>query len=276
MKYLVLGSAGQIGAALTQYLRSIGHTVHEFDIVNTPKEDLRIAGNPLLAKRMADSDFVFFLAFDVGGSTYLAKYQKTFEFVSNNVKLMDATFDALKKRGTPFLFASSQMSNMSYSSYGSLKAVGEFYTRILGGILVKFWNVYGVENDPEKTHVITDFIAKARDTRLIDMMTDGTEERQFLYSVDCSEALHALSGRYAEIPRDRELHVTNFEWSTVLQVAGLVAEHFPGTRIAPAKAADSVQKNKRNEPDPYILGYWKPKTSLKQGIAELVRHYTKT
>jgi nucleoside-diphosphate-sugar epimerase len=275
MKYLVLGSAGQIGAALTQHLRSKGHTVHEFDIVNTSKEDLRIAGNPLLAKRMADSDFVFFLAFDVGGSTYLAKYQKTFEFVSNNVKLMDATFDALKKKGTPFLFASSQMSNMSYSSYGSLKAVGEFYTRILGGILVKFWNVYGVENDPEKTHVITDFIAKARDTRVIDMMTDGTEERQFLYSVDCSEALHALSGRYAEIPRDRELHVTNFEWSTVLQVAGLVAEHFPGTRIVAAKAADSVQKNKRNEPDPYILNYWKPKTSLKQGIAELARHYTK-
>jgi nucleoside-diphosphate-sugar epimerase len=275
MRYLVLGSAGQIGAELTQYLRGIGHTVHEFDIVNAPAEDLRISKNCALAERMADSDFVFFLAFDVGGSTYLAKYQSTYEFVSNNVKLMDSTFDALKMRGTPFLFASSQMSNMSHSSYGSLKALGEFYTRILGGILVKFWNVYGVENDPEKTHVITDFICKARDTRVIDMMTDGTEERQFLYSLDCSEALLALSGRYSEIPRNKELHVTTFEWSTVLHVAGLVAEHFPGTRIVPAKSADHVQKNRRNEPDPFILNYWKPRTPLKQGIAELARHYAK-
>jgi hypothetical protein len=29
---------------------------------------------------------------------------------------------------------------------------------------------------------------------------------------------------------------------------------------------DDVQKDKRNEPDPFILGYWKPKIGLKSGI----------
>lgn len=35
MKYLVLGSAGQIGSALSGYLGNQGHEVLEFDIVNS-------------------------------------------------------------------------------------------------------------------------------------------------------------------------------------------------------------------------------------------------
>ena len=50
------------------------------------------------------------------------------------------------------------MSNMSYSPYGLLKNIGEKYTEILGGLVVKFLNVYGIEKDLKKSHVITDFI----------------------------------------------------------------------------------------------------------------------
>ena len=96
------------------------------------------------------ADFVHFLAFDVGGSTYLAKYQNTFDFIHNNMKLMTNTFELLREYNKPFIFASSQMSNMSFSIYG-LKAMGERYARVLGGLTVKFWNVYGIEHDPEKT-----------------------------------------------------------------------------------------------------------------------------
>ena len=75
--------------------------------------------------------FVFFLAFDVGGSRYLKKYQHTFDFINNNTHLMAQAFDALNKYNKPFVFASSQMSNMSYSPYGVLKRVGELYTKSL-------------------------------------------------------------------------------------------------------------------------------------------------
>ena len=34
MKILVLGSEGQIGSYLTEYLREKGHEVTEFDVVN--------------------------------------------------------------------------------------------------------------------------------------------------------------------------------------------------------------------------------------------------
>jgi nucleoside-diphosphate-sugar epimerase len=270
MHSLVLGSAGQVGSALTAYLKKNGHTVSEFDIVNDKGQDLRIHQNALLDTLVKEADFVFFLAFDVGGSRYLAQYQDTFDFIDNNTALMLNTFRALKKHGTPFMFASSQMSNMSYSSYGRAKALGESYARILGGITVKFWNVYGIEHDLAKSHVITDFILKAKDTGLIDMLTDGTEERQFLHADDCCRALVTLAEHYADISRDQELHITSFEWTTILEIAHIIAAEFPGTKVIPATAKDVVQKNKRNEADPFILEYWKPTFDIRSGIKDII------
>ena len=221
---------------------------------------------------MQECDFVYFLAFDVGGSRYLKKYQHTFDFTDNNIKLMTNTFSSLKKHKKPFIFASSQMSNMDYSPYGSQKRLGEHYTSLLGGLVVKFWNVYGIENDLEKAHVITDFILKAKDNKLIDMMTDGNEERQFLYAEDCSKALDTVRNNYYNINRERELHITNHKWDSILNVANAVVEHFPAD-IIPSTNKDDVQKGKRNEPDPYILDFWTPKTSLQEGIEIICKHY---
>jgi nucleoside-diphosphate-sugar epimerase len=269
MKYLVLGSRGLIGSALTKYIWKRGDEAIEFDIVNSPKEDLRIPDNPLLRKRMELADFCFFLAFDVGGSRYLRAYQHTFDFLSNNVRIMENTFRCLKEMRKPFIFASSQMSNMSYSPYGVLKLLGEYYTKSLNGIVVKFWNVYGPEHNFEKVHVITDFILKARKNRVINMLTDGTEKRQFLYVDDCCECLLILAEKYNQIPRDKELHITSFKWHTIREVAEIVAKLYPGTKIIPGKGTDEVQRGRQNEPDPFILNYWQPKTSLEEGIRKV-------
>lgn len=276
MKYLVLGSSGQIGSALVKKIQeNPNHTAFEFDIENTREQDLRINNNPLLDQIVKDSDFIFFLAFDVGGSRYLKTYQDTYDFVSNNMKLMDQTFQTIKKHNKPFIFASSQMANMSYSNYGLLKSLGEKMTSILGGLVVKFWNVYGLEHDASKFHVITDLIIKAAKTGMIDLMTDGTEVRQFLYADDCSECLILLSEKYQEISRNEQLHITNFEWTSVLDIASEIAKHFPDSKVIPNTRKDDVQLNKRNEADPYILTHWKPRTALSDGIAFIVTEMKK-
>ncbi len=274
MKYLVLGSAGQIGGHLSGFLRQQGDTVLEYDLVTSPEQDLR-KPSKLLIERMEQADFVVFLAFDVGGARYLKTYQHTFEFVSNNVKLMDNAFDALKLTRKPFIFASSQMSNMSYSSYGVLKALGEYYARSLNGLIVKFWNVYGVEHDPEKWHAITDFIRKAQTKGRVEMMTDGHEMRQFLYADDCCKALRLLSRpeTYATMSREANLHITNFEWASILEVAQLVGEMMQ-VPVVPGQSADVVQKDLRNEPDRFLLQYWQPETSLREGIAHVIKAMT--
>ena len=154
MKVTILGSSGQVGAYLTEYLRAKGHIVVEFDIVNHDSQDMTRIPNINLTDALNDTDFCFFLAFDVGGSRYLQKYQHTYEFINNNARLMANAFGELHRYNVPFVFASSQMSNMSYSPYGVMKRVGELYTEAMKGLIVHFWNVYGIEHDFEKSHVI--------------------------------------------------------------------------------------------------------------------------
>ena len=107
MKVAVLGSSGQIGAYLTEHLSKKGHLVREFDIANNTYEDMTHIPNTFLRNVIMDSDFVFFLAFDVGGSRYLKKYQHTYDFINNNTRIMANTFDLLKTYNKNFVFALS-------------------------------------------------------------------------------------------------------------------------------------------------------------------------
>ena len=273
MKITILGSSGQIGAYLTEYLRNKGHYVTEFDKNNSTHEDMTTIPNPFLRNAIIDSDFVFFLAFDVGGSRYLKKYQHTFKFIDNNARMLAGAFQHLAEYGKPFIFASSQMSSMSYSPYGVMKRVGELYTRSLGGLIVKFWNVYGIEKDHDKAHVITDFIRKGFETGVIDMLTDGTEQREFLYAEDCCEALESVMEQYTEHNSDSELHITSFQSTTILEIGKIIQGLFKsqGKKITlnPAQAKDEVQKDARNEANPYIKKWWKPRTSIEDGIEKI-------
>jgi len=269
----VLGSSGQIGAYLSEYLSKKGHIVREFDIVNGEHQDMTHIPNVYLRNAIMESDFVFFLAFDVGGSRYLKKYQNTFDFVNNNTRLMANAFGLLQEYDKPFVFASSQMSNMSYSPYGTLKRVGELYTESLGGLIVKFWNVYGIEKDHDKAHVITDFIRKGFEEGDFEMMTDGEESRQFLYAEDCCEGLEAVMKNYDEFYANDPLHITNFDYTSIREVAIIIENEFKligkPINILPGEASDSVQLDKRNEADRFIEKYWSPKTDLETGIAKV-------
>ena len=275
----ILGSSGQIGAYLTQYLTEKGYLVREFDIANGQHEDMTHIPNPFLRNLIMDSDFVFFLAFDVGGSHYLKKYQHTFKFIDNNTRMMANAFGYLSEYKKPFVFASSQMSNMSYSPYGVMKRVGELYTKSLGGLIVKFWNVYGIEHDMEKAHVITDFIHKGFKTGVINMMTDGTEQREFLYAEDCCEALEQVMLEYSEFTSDSELHITSFRSTTILEIAKIIQGIFKanGKTVAVEKAQtkDEVQKDARNEANPFIRKWWKAKTSIEDGIEKVFEEIKK-
>jgi nucleoside-diphosphate-sugar epimerase len=193
---------------------------------------------------------------------------------------MANVFQWLKEYRKPFVFASSQMSNMSYSPYGVLKRVGELYTQTLQGLTVKFWNVYGVETDNEKSHVITDFIRRGFEEGEFEMMTDGTEERQFLYAEDCCEALETIMECYSDFKSTDPLHITSFKSESIKNVAAIIQGQFNligkyDVKIKPGIAKDNVQLDKRNEADSYIHGWWIPKTSLENGIRKVFLEMSK-
>ena len=281
-KITILGSSGQIGAYLIEYLRNKDYNVTGIDLVDGHENDLRVTPNSYVESKIKDADFVFFLAFDVGGSRYLKKYQHTFDFNNNNTRMMANTFRLLNKYKTPFVFASSQMSNMSYSPYGVMKRVGELHTTALKGLTVKFWNVYGIEKDMEKAHVITDFIRRGFEEGEFEMLTDGTEQRQFLYAEDCCEALETVMDCYSDFKPTDPLHITSFNTTSINEIAAIIQGQFNmieryDVKIKPGIAKDSVQMDKRNEADTYITGWWLPKTSIDNGIVkvfkEMKKHY---
>ena len=277
-KILILGSEGQVGLHLKSYLKSKNYNVMGFDIVEKNNQDLRKFNNKLLISKIKKSDFIYFLAFDVGGSRYLKKYQNTFEFLSNNIRIMENTFTLVKKFKKPFLFASSQMSNMTYSNYGILKNLGEKYSQILDGLVVKFWNVYGIEHDLNKSHVITDFILKGIKKKEINMLTDGQEVRDFLYAEDCCIGLERIMLKYKEIKRlKKSIDLTSTKYVKIIYVANIIKKLLLKKnikiKIIPSKLKDSVQLNKKNKADRYLFKFWKPKFSLEEGISRVIDNY---
>jgi nucleoside-diphosphate-sugar epimerase len=264
MTFLVLGSSGQIGAQLTKHLQQHGHQVVEWDIANNPQQDLRIYNHELL-DIMNNCDFVFYLASDVGGAKYLEQHQESYSFINNNLEIMCNTFKMLNFCNKPFIFTSSQMAELTHSTYGQLKLIGEKMTNSIGGLVVRMWNVYGQEKDIEKSHVITDFIRMAKTKNKITMKTDGKESRQFLYAEDCANCLLTLATQYDTLNKSKNYHITNFKWTTIFEIAQIVSK-LANCEIEIGIKKDKTQMNAMNSADNYILNFWKPTTSLEDGI----------
>jgi nucleoside-diphosphate-sugar epimerase len=276
---LILGSEGQIGGHLADFFKQKkNYNIIKFDLVLGKTYDLRQTNNKSLERKIKSSDFIFFLAFDVGGSRYLKKYQRTYEFLMNNLFIMGNVFKLIKKYNKKFIFASSQMSNMDSSPYGTLKKLGEDITESLNGIYVKFWNVYGIEKDLNKSHVITDFILMALKDKKIKMLTSGKESREFLYADDCSMGLFTIMNKFTFfIKQKKELHLTTSKRIKIIEIAKIIKKILSKRNIyisiKPSNKKDELQNNINNVANKFLLKYWKPSKSIDQDIEKIINYY---
>jgi nucleoside-diphosphate-sugar epimerase len=270
MKYLVIGSDGKIGRHLVNLLKSNKEDVIGFDIKNGNEFDLR-KNNTLLKELLDWADFVYFLAFDIGGSVYIQNNQHSFAHIHNNISIMKETFEQLKYFKKPFIFTSSEMADLRFSTYGLLKSIGDCYVKSMDSIITKLWNVYCIEPiRTEKSHAVNDFIYMAKKFNKITLRTNGKEERQLLYGSDCAECLYILSKKYDDIDRNKEIHISSFEWISMLDTANVVASLFNNAPVIPSNNTDPTHKNVKIDPNTYVLDFWKPKTSLINGIKEII------
>ena len=275
---LILGSEGQIGGHLVDYLKKKNYNIIKFDIVLGQSDDLRNPNNKKLEKKIKISDFIFFLAFDVGGSRYLKKYQKTYSFLINNLFIMANVFKLISKHKKKFIFASSQMSNMDFSPYGTLKRLGEDLTKSLNGVYVKFWNVYGIEKDLGKSHVITDFILMGLKNKKINMLTSGKESREFLYADDCSAGLYIIMNKFNFfLKQNKEFHLTSSKKIKIIEIAKIIKKILSKRKIIitikPSLKKDELQNNINNKANKFLVKYWKPEISIEKGIEKIINYY---
>lgn len=219
---LVLGGSGTIGSALCKYLKSKKEKVINLDLKNgfdLRKDELTPYKNV---------DYVWFLAWDVGGAKYLTNKENFYNILNNNTLITQRTFSFLKKYRIPFMFTSSQLATPD-NIYGLTKLMGEEWTKLLDGQLVKLWNVYGWEDPGEKSHVITDMVLKGITENKIQLLTNGEEERQFIYIDDCVRNMYAIRES-----QTKDVDLTNNQWIKIIQVANLIGRKL-NVPVIPAK-----------------------------------------
>lgn len=193
MENLVLGSEGFVGGYLCDYLERKGEIVVRFDIKRSNMEDVRFASLPL-----NDVDRVYFLAWDVGGAKYLYREDNQLHQLKWNMAILQNVMPQLEESKVPFIFTSSQLAEDN-TVYGVTKKLGEFWTKQIGGCFIRLCNMYGANEEiSERSHVVSDFVNQARAGE-IQMLSDGSEKRQFLHLEDVCDAMYEMRGKWTSI-----------------------------------------------------------------------------
>ena len=257
IRNLVIGSEGFVGKPFCRYLESLGEEVVRYDIKCSEEEDARFA-----VLDLSHIDRVYFLAWDVGGAKYL--YRKDVQFVQLewNLKLLSNVMEQLREVPRDFLFVSSQLAEECDTVYGVTKRLGEVWTKLLNGVRVRLWNVYGpMEAHTERSHVVSDFVYQAVHKGEIRMLTDGEEIRQFIHINDVCKGFHTALANRVEGVYD----VTSFEWTRVRDVADIIAE-YTGARVIAGERSGSTPLT----PIKGKINNWYPSISLRDGLKQMV------
>lgn len=257
---LVIGADGFVGTPLCRYLEDRGERVFRFDLKRGAHEDARVVRLDL-----ETTDRVYLLAWEVGGAKYLYRDDIQFVQLDSNLRLMLNVFPQLQKARIPFLFVSSQLAQEVDTVYGATKRLGEVWTRLLGGVRVRLWNVYGAFEPPsERSHVVADFVWQALHHGEIRMLTTGEELRQFVFIDDACRAFHqALQQRLAGV-----YDVTSFEWVRVRRVADVIAE-LTGVKVVRGELHGSTPITQMCDKVPD----WTSMVALEEGLARTVALY---
>jgi nucleoside-diphosphate-sugar epimerase len=260
MNVLVLGSEGLVGTSLCNELKRNGYTVIHWDISLSVDHDLSNIVNIQKLKHVIDKvDFVFFLAYDVGGAKYISDVN--FSFINRNIMIMFNTFNLLENKSLSLLRVRCIIWKV-FMVHSNTWVSNILHTLV--DYLHGFGNVYGPEPYSERSHVITDMIHKWKKNGYIDLMTSGEEERQFLHTDDCARCLITVMEKYDEILKSSKyVDITSFEWSKINEVAKLICDD---VRVTDIKI---TTHDRKNEPNSFILKYWKPVISLSEGITSL-------
>lgn len=248
-KNLVLGGSGAIGTALCRHLNFKNETIINLDI----KEGFDLRKESL--EDFKNVDYVWFLAWDVGGAKYLNAKKNQLSIIRNNTLICQNVFSFLEETGIPFMFTSSQLA-ADDNTYGMTKLLGEYWTNLLQGQIARFWNVYGWETPGERSHVIPDLIMQAITKKKISLFTSGDEERQFIYMKDCVENLYL-----ARESKLKNIHLTNGSWVKIKDIATLIGNNFN----VPVHFGTEKGYEKKIDPD-FTHSVFKWKTSLEKGI----------
>lgn len=241
-KIFIAGHRGLVGSAIVEVLKERGYK----NILTKTRDELDLLDQNMVSDFMQSEkpDVVFVAAAKVGGihanNTYRA------DFIAENIQIQNNVILSAKQadvRKLVFLGSSciyprncSQPMKEQYLLTGELEYTNRPYAiaKIAGLEMVntirqqygKDWfsvmptNLYGPGDNfhPENSHVLPALIrrfeeAKQSNAKLVTIWGTGTPKREFMYSIDCANAIVSL----AEHPNLQEAFDRHFDgrWSHI-------------------------------------------------------------
>ena len=250
-----------------------------------------------MAKRVAGREVIFHLAAQV---SHVMSLSNPYPDIDINIKGTATLLEACRKRNPDALVvrsgtrgqygravrlpvseeAPADPRGLYEISQLSAEMICRTYTRIHGirTVPLRLTNIYGPRAQMKHSHfgVVNWFVRLALEGRPIPLFGSGKILRDFVYVDDCVEALR----RAAEEPSavGEIINVGNDRASTFLEVAQILSELVPGTRI---EFTDFTAERKAQEPGDFVsdiskigrlLG-WRPKMELREGLRRTVAFY---
>jgi nucleoside-diphosphate-sugar epimerase len=85
---------------------------------------------------------------------------------------------------------------------------------------------------------------------------------------------------FTDFKPEDPLHITSFHSNSIREIANIIQGCFGligkyDVKINSGLAKDSVQQDKRNTADTYILNWWIPKTTIEVGIRKVFEEMRK-
>lgn len=293
-KIYIAGHRGMVGSGIVRCLQNQGFTNI---ITRTSKQlDLRNQQAVMDFYALEKPEYVVLAAAKVGGilanSTYRAEFLHDNLAIQNNI-IHQAYTHKVKKLlflGSSCIYPkmAPQPLKEDYLLTGPLEPTNEPYAiaKITGIKMCEAYrdqygcnfisamptNLYGINDNyhPENSHVLPALIrkfheAKVSNTDAVMIWGDGSPEREFLYADDLAEALVYLLKNYNEkqfvnVGYGSDISIKDLA-HTIKEVIGYTGQmNFDSSKPngTPKKLMDSGRM--------FELG-WKPKVSLKEGIA---------
>jgi UDP-glucose 4-epimerase len=296
--YLVTGGCGFIGSHLADALVARGHQVRILDNLSTGHRENAPAEAELVVADVTDKAAVAAACEGIDGIFHLAAIASVEESRRNwlaahavNLSGTITVFEAARRGKTPLrvVYASSAavygdcpavpLSEgdvaRPINAYGADKLGCELHGRVatlLHGIPtvgVRFFNIYGVRQDPSSPYsgVISIFVDRLKRKQAIDIYGDGRQVRDFVAVSDAVEAL--LAAMSVNDAAGEAFNVCSGFGTTVRELANVVGEMFgvtPDIRFAPARPGDIRISLGDPTRAARVLGF-KTKLTIRQGLS---------
>lgn len=311
-KVLITGGAGFIGSNLCKRLLKDGFQVAAVDNLLTGAknniEPLLSSKNFTFYKHdittplpmYLEADFVFHLASPASPNAKSLKSYINLPFETMLVNSL-GTFHLLewvRSKNARFLFASTSevygnplvspqpetyFGNVNpcgiRSVYDEAKRFGEALTMgfkrkyNLDTRIVRIFNTYGPQMQPDDGRVISNFINQALANRAITVYGDGSQTRSCCYIDDLVEGLTRLM--FNEKAKGEVVNIGNTEEKSILEIAKLVKQLTDSKAeivFEPLPEDDPLQRKPDIQKARKLLA-WEPKITLEQGLKKTIAYF---